>query len=74
MNNCPNCNHELVNVIYGFPTPKLVDMARSEGIALGGLTFGPDMPTHYCYGCQESYPEVVEDKIDYEELSRLFSE
>jgi hypothetical protein len=73
MNNCPNCNHELVNVIYGFPTPRLVEMAKSEGIALGGCTVGPDMPTHYCYGCHEAYPSV-EDKGDYEEVpSPLFS-
>ena len=60
MNNCPNCNHELVNIIYGFPTPKLIDMARGEGIALGGCTVLHDMPTHYCYGCHESYP-IVDD-------------
>lgn len=72
MNNCPNCNHELVNVIYGFPTPKLVDMAKTEGVALGGCTFGADMPTHYCYGCHEAYPSV-DDKGDYEEVSPLFS-
>jgi hypothetical protein len=72
MNNCPECGHDLVNVIYGFPTPKLIDMARSEGIALGGCTVGKDMPTHYCYGCQESYPRV-DDAGDYEEVS-LFSD
>ena len=56
MNNCPNCNHELVNVIYGFPTPRLVDLARQEGVALGGNDLGPDSPTHYCYGCHETFP------------------
>jgi hypothetical protein len=70
MNNCPNCNHELVNVIYGFPTPKLIDMARSEGVALGGCTISPNQPTHYCYGCQESFPPV-EDTMSLEE--QLFS-
>jgi hypothetical protein len=64
MNNCPECNHEMVNVIYGFPTAKLIDLARQEGVALGGMDFGPDQPTHYCYGCHEAFPknEVVYDE------------
>jgi hypothetical protein len=64
MNTCPNCNHELVNIIYGMPAPKLIEMARTEDVALGGCVWGPDMPTHYCYGCHEAYP-TVEDKGTY---------
>jgi hypothetical protein len=70
MNNCPNCNHELVNIIYGFPTPKLIDLARLEGIALGGQLTAPDRPTHYCYGCQESYPSISDG---YEEWAKYVS-
>lgn len=58
MNNCPNCNHELVNIIYGMPSEKLVNMAKLEGIALGGCTVGLNQPTHYCYGCHETYPQT----------------
>lgn len=61
MNTCPNCSHELVNIIYGMPSFKAIEMAKSEGIALGGCTWEPDLPTHYCYGCHEAYP-TVEDK------------
>jgi hypothetical protein len=74
MNNCPNCNHDLVNIIYGMPTEKAIKLAREEGIALGGCMFQEDLPTHYCYGCHEAYP-TVEDKGTYEEASKdLFSE
>jgi hypothetical protein len=55
MNNCPNCNHELVNIIYGTPTQKLINMARNEDIALGGTTFYLDQPKLYCYGCHEVF-------------------
>jgi hypothetical protein len=55
MNNCPNCNHELVNIIYGYPTPKLIDMAREENVALGGCIVGSDLPYYYCYGCHEEF-------------------
>jgi hypothetical protein len=55
MNNCPNCGHDLVNVIYGMPGPKLIEMAKSEGIALGGCSMLPERPSHYCYGCNEEF-------------------
>lgn len=64
MNNCPECNHELVNIIYGYPTPKLIDMARADGIALGGCAIDAHSPTHYCYGCHESFPKLKEQEYD----------
>ena len=73
MNNCPNCNHDLVNIIYGMPSQTAIDLAREEGIALGGCLYEPDLPTHYCYGCHEAYP-TIEDKGNYEEVLPLFAE
>ncbi len=55
MNNCTLCNGELVNVIYGYPTPALIEMAKTEGIVLGGIPTG-FRPTHYCHACQEQFP------------------
>lgn len=74
MNNCPNCNHDLVNIIYGMPSQKAIDLAREENIALGGCAWAEELPTHYCYGCHEAYP-TIEDKGDYEEVpATLFAE
>ena len=55
MNICPNCSHELVNIIYGYPSQKLVDMAKLEDIALGGTTTEPNPSDRYCYGCHEDF-------------------
>ena len=55
MNSCPKCSHELVNIIYGVPTQKLIDMAINEDIALGGTVLTLDRPSRYCYGCQETF-------------------
>lgn len=55
MNICTQCGHELVNIIYGMPGEKLVEMAKSEGVALGGCSISPDNPSLYCYGCGETY-------------------
>jgi hypothetical protein len=54
MNICTNCNHDLVNIFYGTPSQKLIELARAEGIALGGKKFYGS-PTHYCYGCHEAF-------------------
>jgi hypothetical protein len=55
MNICTNCGHELVNIIYGMPGAKLVEMAKTEDIALGGCTITEDSPKLYCYGCHETF-------------------
>jgi hypothetical protein len=55
MNNCPSCSHELVNIIYGIPSEKLIQMARNEDVALGGTTLVLDQPKLYCYGCNEAF-------------------
>lgn len=69
MNICTNCGKDLVNVIYGFPTQKLIDMAKTEGIALGGCSLNINRPTHYCYGCNEEF--IYNDEVI--SLEKLFS-
>jgi hypothetical protein len=54
MNECPFCYHELVNVIYGRPGPKLIELAKKEEVALGG-NISKNSPKLYCYGCQEAF-------------------
>ena len=55
MNNCINCGHDLVNIVYGMPGQKLIEMARAEDVALGGCLSEPGKPTLYCYGCNETF-------------------
>jgi hypothetical protein len=55
MNKCPECQHDLVNIIYGLPSPKLIKMAKDEDVALGGLLVGLERPELYCYGCNEVF-------------------
>lgn len=51
---CPSCHDSnMAPIIYGFPTPEMIDLARKDMVALGGLNFVPDGPTHYCYSCHE---------------------
>lgn len=54
---CQNCTGTMAPVIYGYPGPELIQLAKDEAIALGGLR--NDGYTHYCYSCNEVYPFMV---------------
>jgi hypothetical protein len=57
MNNCPVCDGSLVKVVYGYPTPTMLQRARNEEIALGGLdNQGYD---YYCYRCNDTAPPTI---------------
>lgn len=52
---CPLCGeNNMAPIIYGYPTPELVELARKDMVALGGCVVSPDNPTHYCYSCNET--------------------
>ena len=53
---CPACgSNKMAPILYGYPTPKWIDMAKLEQVALGGLSNVGY--THYCYSCNETYPQ-----------------
>lgn len=58
MTNIPKCafcgNENMAEVKYGFPTPVMIERAKQELIALGGL-YNHGI-THYCYSCNETFP------------------
>jgi hypothetical protein len=50
---CTNCGaQEASPIIYGYPTPEMVELAIKEIIALGGKN--EQEFTHYCYSCNEA--------------------
>lgn len=54
---CPHCGEpNMAPIIYGYPTPELIDLARQDIVALGGIK--PEMfeetLSHYCYQCNET--------------------
>lgn len=52
---CEHCDApNAAPIIYGYPTPEMVELARDELIALGGVAEQPY--THYCYSCNEVSP------------------
>jgi len=55
---CNLCNSVLLEIVYGMPTPEMIEKSNNDEIVLGGL-FKPFGPTHYCLECQE---EFVQDE------------
>jgi hypothetical protein len=51
------CDKELVKVVYGLPTPIMIQRAKNEEIALGGLD--NQKYTQYCYACNETVPPTI---------------
>jgi hypothetical protein len=52
---CTVCgNEKLAPILYGYPTPKWIEMAKLEQVALGGTNNVGF--THYCYSCNEVHP------------------
>ena len=52
---CTLCgDNNMAPIIYGYPTPEMVDLARQDIVALGGCNVSSDSPTHYCYSCHET--------------------
>jgi hypothetical protein len=52
---CTFCgNDNMAEIKYGYPTPIMIERAKQEIIALGGIK---DVGyTHYCYSCNETFP------------------
>jgi hypothetical protein len=48
-------------IIYGYPTPDLINLSKLDQVVLGGTTIKEY--THYCHKCQETYPFI---EVEYE--------
>lgn len=50
---CSICNQfQAVPIIYGYPSPELIEASREDKIVLGGCTV--KKYTHYCLYCNET--------------------
>ena len=54
---CPNCGDKLVEIVYGRPTPDVVEKAKQKKLYLGGCNVGGSNPNYHCYGCNKNYYE-----------------
>ena len=52
---CPNCNQEMIKIVYGMPTTETFKMAQEGKVFLGGCLIMDNQPVYHCNNCQRSY-------------------
>lgn len=55
--NCPNCGDELVEILYGRPTPDVYQEVEQKKLYLGGCVVGNKVAKYHCYGCGKNFYE-----------------
>jgi len=49
---CPRCNSdEVIPIVYGMPSPQLVEESRAGRVALSGRVVWPEAPKWRCVAC-----------------------
>jgi hypothetical protein len=59
---CPRCSSdEIISILYGTPSPDLVEEARAGRAVLGGKVFWPEAPEWLCVVCGHEWAEQAEE-------------
>ena len=68
---CPNCNNELIKIVYGMPSNEMFQKAEKGEIYLGGCIILPNNAVYYCSKCEKKYDKDLNEKNDDDELRLL---
>lgn len=49
--NCPKCNGNIVEIIYGMPTSGTFEKVKNKELYLGGCEVSYNQPKYHCYNC-----------------------
>lgn len=54
---CPNCktSKEVVEVVYGEPDRRMLNLAKRRLLSLGGIRLHDDDPNLHCLGCDQRW-------------------
>lgn len=53
---CPKCgSKEVVRIVYGLPSPELMEEANRGKVALGGCCISGNDPQWHCNGCEHEW-------------------
>ena len=63
---CPNCNGNLLDIIYGLPDYKMGEKAMKGEFFLGGCMISDNDPIYHCNTCRRSYFKNLKDYIEEE--------
>lgn len=65
---CPNCNEEMVDILYGLPSPEAFEKKEKKQLYFGGCDVYIDVeqPCYHCYNCNRNY---YKDLINSDDLN-----
>jgi len=49
------CQHQLIKIVYGKPSPKLMQLATENKVYLGGCMRSEKSPKYYCTKCKKRF-------------------
>lgn len=61
---CPDCGGELIPIVYGFPSPEIMEKAERGEVSLGGCVL-PGFGNYHCKSCNEDF-NLVEGAVRIE--------
>ena len=50
---CPNCNQELIPIVYGNMSKEVIELINLAKIVYGGFEKPVDFANWYCFNCLE---------------------
>ena len=53
------CEHHLIKILYGKPTPKALKLVQENKIILGGCILRDNAPRYYCTKCKKKFNSVI---------------
>ena len=64
INLCPKCKSDnVVNIIYGEPSPSLLKRSQDGEVKLGGCIIDSDSPRYKCKSCMNEFGRLQENKM-----------
>jgi len=54
-NSIQSCNHHLIKILYGKPSPKALKLEQEKKIILGGCVVTENAPKYYCTKCKKKF-------------------
>jgi hypothetical protein len=64
INRCPKCKSDnVVNIIYGEPSPSLLKRSQDGEVELGGCIIDSDSPRYKCKSCMNEFGRLQENKM-----------
>ena len=53
--NTQPCNHNMIKIIYGKPSPKTLKLVQENKVILGGCIVKENAPRYYCTKCKKKF-------------------